>query len=119
MTPTTTDDVLRPMTAPEARQRLTLPCQFCRGKGKTGPVHINRGNAPHEWRESMDCHHCAGTGRWTPERHARWEAGQAMRAERIARDESLREAAKRLGISPARLSAIETGRAALDTERSE
>jgi len=36
-----------------------------------------------------------------------------MRAERLARGESLREAAQRMGITPARLCDIEAGRAAL------
>lgn len=91
-------------------------CETCGGEGSTGPVHINRGDAPHEWRGSMPCHDCDGTGQWTAERHARWQAGQKMRAERLARGESLREAAKRMGITPAKLSVTEAGRAVLESE---
>lgn len=103
------------MTEPTEREKaMAETCETCGGRGSTGPVHINRGDAPHEWRESMPCRDCAGTGRWTAERHARWQAGQKMRAERLARGESLREAAQRMGITPARLCDIEAGRAALD-----
>ena len=84
-------------------------CETCRGTGKVGPVHINRGEQPHEWVETMPCDVCKGSGEVTAEHARRIALGRIARSERLSRDESLREAAKRLGISPAELSRIERG----------
>jgi hypothetical protein len=84
-------------------------CQRCNGNGVVGPVHINRGDNPHTW-EMIRCSSCGGSGYWSNHQAAAARDGEALRQERLARDESLREAAKRMGISPAELSAIEQGR---------
>lgn len=105
------------MTPKQSLTEGQTHCRMCDGKGATGPVHINRGDKPHEWRENMPCRDCDGTGVWSAERFERWQAGQKLRSARILNDESLREAAKRMGIGPAELSAIEAGRRALSQEQ--
>lgn len=91
--------------------RLTdgLICQRCNGLGTVGPVHINKGDAPHEWR-MMRCDGCNGSGYWTAAQAIRARDGEAMRAARVERGETLRMAARRMGITPSQLSAIECGR---------
>ncbi len=60
--------------------------------------------------ETYNCHTCNGVGTITPEHATRIDAGKKLRAERLSRDESLMEAAKRMGIRPSELSAIEHGK---------
>lgn len=86
------------------------PCPRCEGKGWIGPVHINRGDLPHEWRERMDCDFCEATGKIDADKRTAIEMGWRLRAKRVAREESLMEAAKRLRMSPSELSGLETGR---------
>lgn len=86
-----------------------LTCPTCDGTGKTGPVHINRGEQPHEWRESMPCLTCAGNKTIHNDKAIAMEFGRAARNKRVARGESLREASKRYGMSPAELSGLERG----------
>lgn len=91
-------------------EEQTAPCQHCKGAGRTGPVHANRGpDKPGEWRGSMPCRECDGTGTWSMGRWERWHVGQDIKAARLARYETLYEASQRLGVSPAELSAIERG----------
>lgn len=85
-------------------------CPRCDGRGWIGPVHINRGDQPHEWREGMDCDLCGGTGQIDDDKLAAVELGKKLRAKRVAGEESLMEAARRLGVRPSELSALETGR---------
>lgn len=87
-----------------------FPCPRCEGRGWFGPVHINRGDKPHEWRERMDCDFCNGSRVIDKDHHDAWEIGQAFRGARCAREESLREAAARLGMKAPELSALELGR---------
>ena len=87
-----------------------VQCEACNGSGKTGPVHINHGNRPHEWRESMPCPVCGGIGQVYAQHAKRIAHGKRLRAARVARGESLRETAARRGMSPSQLSAIEQGR---------
>lgn len=87
----------------------TVPCQMCRGSGHIGPVHINRGEQPHEWREKMNCLDCGGAGSWDMQRWERWQIGQEHRRSRLNRDESILECSKRLGVGCAELSAYERG----------
>ena len=86
------------------------PCPRCQGRGWYGPVHINRGDQTHEWRERMQCDFCAGTGKIDDDHRDAWKLGQAFRGARCAREESLGEAAKRLGLKASELSALEMGR---------
>jgi ribosome-binding protein aMBF1 (putative translation factor) len=87
-----------------------LICPDCKGSGKTGLVHINRGDQPHEWREGMPCWRCDGTGKIPDEMRDWMERGEVLRKARITREVSLRERAKELGISASELSAMERGR---------
>lgn len=83
-------------------------CPMCKGE-KGGQGHVNYGGArPCEFKW-IACMRCKGTGA-VPDEQGPWiEAGMKRRAERLARDMSLWEEAKRLGISAAQLSAIEHG----------
>ena len=90
---------------------MSLTCQRCDGHGVVGPVHVNRGDQAHTW-EMIRCASCGGSGYWTPAQAVAARVGAEMRQERLARGESLLEAARRLGMSPAELSALEHGRPA-------
>ena len=94
-----------------------VQCRFCNGMGYTGPVHVNRGNGHGEWIDRIECTHCGTTGQWDAAHLDRYIEGQAHREARVGRGESLREAAVRLGVTPAQLSSFETGRSALEDQR--
>lgn len=85
-------------------------CPHCNGKGDIGPVHINRGDQPHEWRDSFPCTLCGGTGNVADDVIEARALGKALRDKRVANDESLLEASRRFGMSPAELSGLEHGR---------
>lgn len=85
-------------------------CKRCDGQGTLGPVHINRGEKPHEWRNEVTCWDCDGTGVWSEKRMEAWQKGRRQRAARIEKGETMIEAASRLGVSVAVLCAIEAGR---------
>lgn len=79
-------------------------CDHCNGNGST------IGFACPGFRPVvMPCRICGQTGKLTEDDLARVAAGKAMREDRIARNLSLREEAKRLGISPEKLWAQERG----------
>ena len=83
-------------------------CQVCEGTGRVGPVFIDwRGGG--EYRESMPCYGCRGSGEWSDARLAAHQRGQAMREARVAAGKSIREAAREMGVSPADLSKMERG----------
>jgi len=85
-------------------------CPDCNGTGRTkGPVHINMGDLPHRWVDSLKCFCCGGARAIT---RAHWDArerGAELRKARIARGETLLEAAKLQGISPSEMSSRERG----------
>jgi len=85
-------------------------CPHCEGRGYVGPVHINRGNKPHEWVEKMECDLCRTTGKIDGRQRQALELGKRLRNKRLSRDESLYECAQRLGLKASELSAFETGR---------
>lgn len=58
----------------------------------------------------LKCSTCGGRGRVTRELLLRIQEGERLRRDRVARSISLREEAKRLGISPVELSHREQGR---------
>lgn len=95
----------------------TDACHRCHGAGFVGPVHCNRGDEPHEWIDRMQCDVCGGGGELTPDQVMARTAGAAMRRARVDRGESLLEASKRLGMSPAQLSAIESGRRPVSAQK--
>lgn len=84
-------------------------CPDCAGKGNVGPVHLNKGEAPHQWLEAAQCEFCKGTGRITRDLKDARDLGQKFRVMRMARDESLRDAAKRFGLNAYQLSSLERG----------
>ena len=84
-------------------------CPDCKGKGWSGPVHINRGDQPHEWRDRIECHFCKGSGAIFDDQQEAANLGKKFREKRVAREESLLEASKRLGLRPAQLSRLERG----------
>lgn len=86
----------------------TIPCPVCDGGTLRRSGLVMRDGVCAL--EDIDCSTCGESGRVPADYAARVEAGQRMRAERVARRESLRDAAARLGITPAQLSAREMGR---------
>jgi hypothetical protein len=58
---------------------------------------------------TVECSFCRGTGRVSADRVALWQGGRRRRDDRVARGVTLREEAKRLGITAAKLSALERG----------
>ena len=83
-------------------------CTACDGQ-KGGMAHVNRGDQPHTW-EFIPCRICDGKGRITEEQRQRIITGQKLRADRLARDMSLYEEARRLGMTSVQLSDLECGR---------
>jgi hypothetical protein len=90
---------------------MTHPCPYCSGDG-TCVVHIAHTDKPHTM-EVLPCSFCDGTGEVPPERLAAYQRGRTIRESRILRGVSLREEAKRLGITAVELSRIERGEGSL------
>lgn len=81
-------------------------CPDCKGE-KTVFAHIHRRHG--SGFEHINCMRCEGLGE-VDDRQAEWmPAGQMHREARIKRQESLLECARRLGIAPVELSAMERG----------
>lgn len=84
------------MICPECEGRRTVTAILC------GPDGSRRMTTP--------CYRCNGTGA-LPERQRAWiELGRELRAQRIARHQSMLERARQLGIEVAEVSAMEQGR---------
>lgn len=95
-------------------EALTRKCPYCGGSG--GSVGIGCG--PGGCRiVSLKCAMCEG-GQVPADKYPRMAAsivrGEELRADRIRRDLSLREEARRLGIKPSDLSHVEHGRKLLE-----
>jgi hypothetical protein len=90
-----------------------LPCPYCDGRGSTSAF-VDTGDSG--WYDpNLPCSLCRGSGHIS-QRTAVWLIiGQEHSRKRKARDESIRECARRLGIRAAELSGMEHGRA--DPER--
>lgn len=92
-------------------------CPACNGEpAKPMLAHFNTGldSSKHYFREIvMPCRVCDGAGTVTPHVLVRYFMGRKHREERVARNEALFHAAKRLGVSSAQLSAYEHGYADL------
>lgn len=82
-------------------------CPGCKGI-KMG--HIDLGPPGAEATAFFTCSRCAGTGVVTPELDRLWLYGAEQRAKRIARRESVRDCAARLGLTLAQLCDLENGR---------
>lgn len=84
-----------------------LTCPSCDGTGTIfalvdGPIY--RGS------KTINCHRCAGVGRITRAQMDAIESGKRIRENRLARNVSMGEEARRLGVSVSEYSAIEHGR---------
>ena len=89
----------------------TITCPHCDGKRQVYAF-LNHGPDYRTHTSGyMNCQTCHATGEITQEHAARIASGEKARRERIERGESLNDAARRLGITPAQLSARERGRA--------
>ncbi len=87
-----------------------MKCPLCKGtKQIYGHANTGPDSSKHRW-EMQPCLTCKGTGEVDDDYHNRVAAGMQMRMERLARGESLYDAAIRMGISSSELSARETGR---------
>lgn len=87
----------------------TIGCPSCRAAGRFAAF-VDREDGTGNYEPSMRCPRCSGSGR-VPATQARWSAlGAAHRKARVGRGESLMQAAARLGMRPAELSAMEQGR---------
>ena len=83
-------------------------CPDCKGKKRVF-AHVNRGEKGCDFRH-IDCSRCKAFGEIPKEQLGWIESGRKLRAERVARDVSLFEEARRLGLTSVQLSDIETGR---------
>lgn len=92
-------------------------CPRCDGRGMIGPIHVNRGNKGCNWIDEMSCLICHGAGEVDDDTMQAIGMGKQLREVRISRDESLRECALRLGMTPSELSALEQGRGGLEAWR--
>lgn len=92
-------DVLAPsmITCPDCRGRKSLTA-LADGPNYRGPMLVH-------------CHRCRGTGEVDPGTERWMRIGGTHRTWRVAQHESLRDCAGRLGVSAAKLSAMENGRA--------
>jgi hypothetical protein len=91
----------------EMEQYAMVRCPECGGR-KRGIVHLNTTTGG-RW-EKRDCLFCAGAGAVRAHKAERWAEGERMREDRKSRLVTLRDEAKRLGISPSELSRREWGR---------
>lgn len=90
-----------------------VECPECGGRGTYAAFvdgHRPDGTAWGEFRPAMKCTFCGGSGIVSAFQVEWLEVGQAYRRARVARLEPIHEAASRLRVSPAQLSAMEHGR---------
>jgi len=93
----------------EVKAALEAACPSCAGVG-TFAAFVDRDDGTGCYDPAVPCPRCKTSGR-VPIEQLRWaEAGAVYRKARVARGESLMEAAQRLGLSPAAVSAMEQGR---------
>lgn len=86
---------------------MTTKCPRCAGDGGYHAL-VHRKDGCSE--EYLTCDLCKGEGKIPAEVAAWLKEGSDHRNERVAREESLRECARRLGVPAALISAMETGR---------
>lgn len=89
-----------------------IQCPACAGEGFFGGFVAG-------WEVPLQCGQCQGSGQ-IPEAQADWfPRGRSHAMERVARDESQMECARRLGVTPREVNDMEHGRtdpARLETE---
>lgn len=82
-------------------------CPACKGR-KGNVVLAKQTDGPCRPMQ-LPCYLCKGTGQVSDEQLDWIKLGQKLREDRMARDESSREAAKRLGLHPVEYSRMEHG----------
>ena len=89
-------------------QKTTVECPHCQGRGHVAAfVHDGEGS---RFDPVLLCGTCHGEGRLSRTVIGWLTIGRAHYKERVARRESVRDCATRLGVSPAVLSGMEHGR---------
>jgi hypothetical protein len=86
---------------------MTDRCPRCTGDGGYHALVHRAGSCTEEY---LACALCHGDGKISAEVAGWLKVGSDHRNARVAREESLRECARRLGVSAALVSAMETGR---------
>lgn len=89
-----------------------ITCLGCEGR-KAGPAFVDYADGSGELK-IVACHTCKGIGEITEEHAERMKVGAQLRRDRLNRRLTLNDEAKRLGITPTALSAVEFGRLTLD-----
>lgn len=85
-------------------------CYDCNGTGETVASHVSYADGRHGYNVRSKCSRCGGNG-VIDSMVADWMVkGNVMRERRIAAGRSLRDEAKRRGLSPYVLSQMENGR---------
>lgn len=87
-----------------------MTCPDCGGNGRAFQIACGGGRCT---TGVVECRMCSGAGTISEAHAARIEAGQALRADRVARRVNQREEAARLGITPQELAGVEAGRVSL------
>ena len=89
---------------------MAVRCPHCNGDGG-GPAFINRGlDISTHSVDYVRCRTCEGDGVVSDERAGFIAEGRVWRDARVARQETLLEMSRRIGIGPAEISATEHGR---------
>lgn len=91
----------------------TITCPCCDGRGSNAGFicYADGSGTRSQYDEAITCDLCKGVGK-IAKQIAQWlEIGRAHYLNRVARDESVMECAKRLGLRPSQVSAMEHGRA--------
>lgn len=84
-------------------------CPHCDGRGSNAAF-IEHANGEGSYNPALRCGLCSGSGSVSGQTIGWLSIGSRHRKARIARDESIRECARRMGIGPAELSGMENGR---------
>ena len=87
----------------------THTCPSCGGRGTLIAAHARMTDGSSRWGMKFDCGQCDGTGEISEQYFQRYERGQQMRKERLARGVGLRQEAERRGMSPGDLCQMESG----------
>lgn len=88
-------------------EAASLTCPSCDGSGTIFAL-VDGPN--YRGPKTINCYRCAGVGRITRAQMDAIESGKRIRENRLARNVSMAEEARRLGISASEYSAIEHGR---------
>ena len=86
------------------------PCPDCVGRGVVEGFRIECGTGGKSGAFREPCRLCEGSGEVTSLAQIWREGGEQLRVSRLARDMSLREFARVLGVEPSKLSDAEFGR---------